>query len=100
LLSWNKVANRVAHLIKHDQFLQAEDYARMPQYEREQMANKVLRFYARLAEQMESACKDAFIWQNPGNETVAALENQAQQENLVHEMDKDIEGRQLKEKTK
>ncbi|MCB6590457.1 hypothetical protein LI294_24715, partial [bacterium 210702-DFI.5.13] len=27
LLSWNKVANRVAYLIKNDQFLQAEDYA-------------------------------------------------------------------------
>ena len=36
LLSWNKVANRVAYLIKNDQFLQAEDYARMPEYEREQ----------------------------------------------------------------
>ena len=44
LLSWNKVANRVDYLIKNDQFLQAEDYARMPEYEREQMANKVLRF--------------------------------------------------------
>ena len=29
LLSWNKVANRVAYLIKNDQFLQAEDYARI-----------------------------------------------------------------------
>ena len=44
-LSWKKVANRIAYLIKNDQFLQAEDYARMPEYEREQMANKVLRFY-------------------------------------------------------
>ena len=43
-LSWNKVANRVAYLIKNDQFLQAEDYVHMPEYEREQMANKVLRF--------------------------------------------------------
>lgn len=54
LLSWNKVANRVAYLIKNDQFLQAEDYARMPEYEREQMANKVLRFYDRLPEEIDS----------------------------------------------
>ena len=32
-LSWQKVAKRVDYLIKNDHFLQAGDYAHMPEYE-------------------------------------------------------------------
>ena len=87
LLSWNKVANRVAYLIKNDQFLQAEDYARMPEYEREQMANKVLRFYDRLPEEMDRPFTDDFFWEKPGKEMVAVLENPEQTEELLQKMD-------------
>ena len=87
LLSWNKVANRVAYLIKNDQFLQAEDYARMPEYEREQMANKVLRFYDRLPEEIGRPFTDDFFWEKPGKEMVAVLENPEQTEELLQKMD-------------
>lgn len=87
LLSWNKVANRVAYLIKNDQFLQAEDYARMPEYEREQMANKVLRFYDRLPEEIDRLFTDDFFWEKPGKEMVAVLENPEQTEELLQKMD-------------
>ncbi|MBP0062757.1 DEAD/DEAH box helicase family protein [Anaerobutyricum hallii] len=87
LLSWNKVANRVVYLIKNDQFLQAEDYARMPEYEREQMANKVLRFYDRLPEEMDRPFTDDFFWEKPGKEMVAVLENPEQTEELLQKMD-------------
>ena len=87
LLSWNKVANRVAYLIKNDQFLQAEDYARMPEYEREQMANKVLRFYDRLPEEIDRPFTDDFFWEKPGKEMVAVLENPEQTEELLQKMD-------------
>lgn len=87
LLSWNKVANRVAYLIKNDQFLQAEDYARMPEYEREQMANKVLRFYDRLPEEIDRPFTDDFFWEKPGKEMVAILENPEQTEELLQKMD-------------
>ena len=87
LLSWNKVANRVAYLIKNDQFLQAEDYARMPGYEREQMANKVLRFYDRLPEEMDRPFTEDFFWEKPGKEMVAVLENPEQTEELLQKMD-------------
>ena len=87
LLSWNKVANRVAYLIKNDQFLQAEDYARMPEYEREQMANKVLRFYDRLPEEIDRPFTDDFFWEKPGKEIVAVLENPEQTEELLQKMD-------------
>ena len=87
LLSWNKVANRVAYLIKNDHFLQAEDYARMPEYEREQMANKVLRFYDRLPEEIDRPFTDDFFWEKPGKEMVAVLENPEQTEELLQKMD-------------
>lgn len=87
LLSWNKVANRVAYLIKNDQFLQAEDYARMPEYEREQMANKVLRFYDRLPEEIDRPFTDDFFWEKPGKEMEAVLENPEQTEKLLQKMD-------------
>lgn len=87
LLSWNKVANRVAYLIKNDQFLQAEDYARMPEYEREQMANKVLRFYDRLPEEMDRPFTEDFFWEKPRKEMMAVLENPEQTEELLQKMD-------------
>lgn len=87
LLSWNKVANRIAYLIKNDQFLQAEDYARMPEYEREQMANKVLHFYDRLPEEIDRPFTDDFFWEKPGKEMVAVLENPEQTEELLQKMD-------------
>ena len=87
LLSWNKVANRVAYLIKNDQFLQAEDYARMPEYEREQMANKVLRFYDRLPEEMDRPFTEDFFWEKPRKEMEAVLENPEQTEELLQNMD-------------
>ena len=87
LLSWNKVTNRVAYLIKNDQFLQAEDYARMPEYEQEQMANKVLRFYDRLPEEIDRPFTDDFFWEKPGKEMVAVLENPEQTEELLQKMD-------------
>ena len=87
LLSWNKVANRVAYLIKNDQFLQAEDYARMPEYEREQMANKVLRFYDRLPEEIDRPFTDDFFWEKPRKEMMAVLENPEQTEELLQKMD-------------
>ena len=87
LLSWKKVASRVAYLIKNDQFLQSEDYVHMPEYEREQMANKVLRFYDRLPEEMDRPFTDDFFWENPRKEMVAVLENPEQTEELLQKMD-------------
>ena len=87
LLSWNKVANRVAYLIKNDQFLQAEDYARMPEYEREQMANKILSFYARLPEGIDRPFTNDFFGDVSRAELMAVLEGTEQAEELLQKMD-------------
>ena len=44
-----------------DQFLQAEDYVHMSEYEREQMANKILSFYARLPEGIDRPFTNTFL---------------------------------------
>ena len=48
LLNWTKVAKRIGFLMEAEQFLQAKDYSRMPDYERERMAGRVISFYSRM----------------------------------------------------
>ena len=86
-LSWDKVANRIAYLIKNDQFLQAEDYARMPEYEREHMADKILRFYNRLPEAVDRPFTNDFFWEKPRKEIADVLKEPIGAEKLLQKMD-------------
>ena len=61
LLPWAKVAKRVGYLIDNQQFLHSADYSRMPDYERERIAGKVISFYARLPEEIERPFKQDFF---------------------------------------
>ena len=86
-LSWKKVANRISYLIKNDQFLQAEDYVHMSEYEREQMANKILSFYARLPEGIDRLFTNDFFGDVSRAELMAVLEGTEQTEELLQKMD-------------
>ena len=86
-LSWKKVANRISYLIKNDQFLQAEDYVHMSEYEREQMANKILSFYARLPEGIDRPFTNDFFGDVSRAEFMAVLEGTEQTEELLQKMD-------------
>lgn len=86
-LSWKKVANRISYLIRNDQFLQAEDYVHMPEYEREQMANKILSFYARLPEGIDRPFTNDFLGAVSRAELMAVLERTEQTEELLQKMD-------------
>ena len=86
-LSWKKVANRISYLIRNDQFLQAEDYVHMPEYEREQMANKILSFYARLPEGIDRPFTNDFFGDVSRAELMAVLEGTEQTEELLQKMD-------------
>ena len=86
-LSWKKVANRISYLIKNDQFLQAEDYVHMSEYEREQMANKILSFYARLPEGIDRPFTNDFFGAVSRAELMAVLERTEQTEELLQKMD-------------
>ena len=56
-LNWNQAAERVAKLIDQSLYLKPADYSRMPSYEREQMANRVIGFYHRLPDEVERPFK-------------------------------------------
>ena len=86
-LPWNKVARRVEYLIKNDKFFQAEDYVHMPEYEREQMATKVLNFYNRLPEDIDRPFEEDFFWEAPRKEIMEVLNNPESTEELIEKMD-------------
>jgi len=86
-LPWNKVARRVEYLIKNDKFLQAEDYVHMPEYEREQMATKVLNFYNRLPEDIDRPFEEDFFWEALRKEIMEVLNNPESTEELLEKMD-------------
>lgn len=87
LLSWKKVAKRIGKLIDSNQFINAEDKAFMPEYEREQMANKVLSFYNRLPEEIKRPFTKDFFWEKPREEIIPMLENPEKTEVLLEQMD-------------
>ena len=50
LLKWPAVAKRIKYLIESGRYLSTSDISRMPEYEKEQMAGRVLDFYHRMPE--------------------------------------------------
>ena len=56
-IKWSQVAMRVQYLIDNNQYLKTEDYSRMPEYERENMARRVYGFYQRLPKEIERPYK-------------------------------------------
>ena len=87
LLSWAKVAKRVGYLIDNQQFLHSADYSRMPDYEREQIAGKVISFYARLPEEIERPFKQDFFNEEAKKELPAMLNDSEQAQKLLQAMD-------------
>ena len=87
LLKWPQVAKRVTYLIENDKFLKAADYSRMPGYEREQMVNRILSFYARLPKETERPFTDEFFHDDARIELAAALEDTETAAELVEKMD-------------
>ena len=87
LLKWPQVAKRVTYLIENDKFLKAADYSRMPGYEREQMVNRILSFYARLPKETERPFTDDFFHDDARIELAAALEDTETAAELVEKMD-------------
>ena len=87
LLRWPKVAQRVDYLIQNDRFLTAGDFARMPAYEREQMANRVIGFYSRLPKEIERPFTEDFFNEATRKELTAILEDPDQTAELLVKMD-------------
>lgn len=52
-LNWNQAAGRIDQLIRDSEYLKPADYSRMPAYERERMAMRVMGFYHHLPNDVE-----------------------------------------------
>ena len=87
LLPWAKVAKRIGYLIDNQQFLHSADYSRMPGYEREMIAGKVISFYARLPEEIERPFKQDFFNEEARKELPVMLNDSEQTQKLLQAMD-------------
>ena len=87
LLPWAKVAKRIGYLIDNQQFLHSADYSRMPGYERERIAGKVISFYARLPEEIERPFKQDFFNEEARKELPVMLNDSEQTQKLLQAMD-------------
>ena len=87
LLPWVKVAKRIGYLIDNQQFLHSTDYSRMPDYERERIAGKVISFYARLPEEIERPFKQDFFNEEARKELPVMLNDSEQTQKLLQAMD-------------
>ena len=87
LLPWAKVAKRIGYLIDNQQFLHSTDYSRMPEYERERIAGKVISFDARMPEEIERPFKEDFFNEEARKELPVMLNDSEQTQKLLQAMD-------------
>ena len=87
LLPWAKVAKRIGYLIDNQQFLRSADYSRMPEYERERIAGKVISFYARLPEEIERPFKQDFFNEEARKELPVMLNDSEKSQKLLQATD-------------
>lgn len=86
-LNWNQAAERVAKLIDQSLYLKPADYSRMPSYEREQMANRVIGFYHRLPDEVERPFKRELLNEDARKKLLVMLADPEQAVELLEKMD-------------
>ena len=86
-LNWNQAAERVAKLIDQSLYLKPADYSRMPSYEREQMANRVIGFYHRLPDEVERTFERELLNEDARKKLPVMLANPEQAAELLEKMD-------------
>ena len=86
-LKWNQAAERVARLIDQSLYLKPADYSRMPSYEREQMANRVIGFYHRLPDEVERPFKRELLNEDARKKLPTMLADPEQAVELLEKMD-------------
>ena len=86
-LNWNQAAERVAKLIDQSLYLKPADYSRMPNYEREQMANRVIGFYHRLPDEVERPFKRELLNDDARKKLPTMLADPEQAVELLEKMD-------------
>ena len=86
-LNWNQAAGRIDRLIRDSEYLKPADYSRMPVYEREQMAMRVMGFYHHLSNNVERPYPQDLYHEEGRKLLVEKLEAPEQAAELLEQMD-------------
>ena len=86
-LNWNQAAGRIDRLIRDSEYLKPADYSRMPVYERERMAMRVMGFYHHLPNEVERPYPQDLYHEEGRKALVEKLEAPEQAVELLEQMD-------------
>ena len=86
-LNWNQAAGRIDQLIRNSEYLKPADYSRMPVYEQEQMAMRVMGFYHHLPNEVERPFPQDLYHEEGRKALVEKLEAPEQATELLEQMD-------------
>lgn len=86
-LNWNQAAGRIDQLIRDSEYLKPADYSRMPVYEREQMAMRVMGFYHHLPNDVERPYPQDLYHEEGRKVLVEKLADPEQAAELLEQMD-------------
>ena len=86
-LNWNQAAGRIDRLIRDSEYLKPADYSRMPVYERERMAMRVMGFYHHLPNEVERPYPQDLYHEEGRKALAAKLTDLEQAAELLEQMD-------------
>ena len=86
-LNWNQAAGRIDQLIRDSEYLKPADYSRMPAYERERMAMRVMGFYHHLSNNVERPYPQDLYHEEGRKALVEKLADPEQAVELLEQMD-------------
>ena len=86
-LNWNQAAGRIDRLIRDSEYLKPADYSRMPAYERERMAIRVMGFYHHLPNEVERPYPQDLYYEEGRKALVEKLVDPEQAAELLEQMD-------------
>ena len=86
-LNWNQAAGRIDRLIRDSEYLKPADYSRMPVYERERMAIRVMGFYHHLPNEVERPYPQDLYHEESRKALAAKLTDLEQAAELLEQMD-------------
>lgn len=86
-LNWNQAAGRIDRLIRDSEYLKPADYSRMPAYEQEKMAMRVMSFYHHLPSEVERPYPQDLYHEEGRKALVEKLEAPEQAVELLEQMD-------------
>ena len=86
-LNWNQAVGRIDQLICDSEYLKPADYSRMPAYERERMAIRVMGFYHHLPNEVERPYPQDLYYEEGRKALVEKLVDPEQAAELLEQMD-------------